>query len=100
MTDEAYNIYGDLLPKERNMAWKPRTIGEFVAYFRGVHELSMRDLAAKIGVTYPYVANIEHDKYDMPIEFCKRMLPLMSAKEKAMMYDALLSSIQARVEEK
>lgn len=69
---------------------KSKTLGKFVVELRKSRDISQRELAAVINTSGPYVAQIEMDRYRLPLDFVKSLKLILNKQEKTELLEILV----------
>ena len=77
-----------------NVAYRHRSVGEFLEWYLQKHQLTERDIASKLETYQPYIQQMKRNDMLQPIEFVNKFYQICTAEEKRMLLDAYAAMAQ------
>lgn len=73
-------------------------LSQFLLGWRMMRGKSQRDLASEINVSHSLVAHAESDRFELPIEYIKKLAPLLTKDEKKRIKTILVNAFEKQLE--
>jgi DNA-binding XRE family transcriptional regulator len=80
--------------KKNTNLLKTFRVGEFFAAYRANREVTQRDLAKKLNCKGPYIAQVEGEKFEVPIQVCRKLSKHLDERERAHLNKILRATIR------